>query len=391
MSARRLILLLGWVSLLADLCYEGMRSAIGGYLQLLGASATAVGVVAGIGEAIGYGLRYASGALADRTHRYWALAIAGYATNIVAVPLLALAGSWPMVAGLVALERLGKAIRSPAKSTITSFAARDVGAGKAFAITEAMDQIGGMLGPLAVAAILFWQGPSRDGYGWAFALLAIPALLAVAVALRARAEFPDPSALEREPAPEQAPGLRARYWIYLAGVSLIAIGLADWPLLAFHLQRDGVVTAPWIPVVYAGAMAADGVAALIAGALFDRARGRGALVVALFALIGAAYGPLVLATAAPTAVFGGIALWAIARAATESINKAMIATLVAKSARGRAYGLYYVVWGLAWLIGSVLLGALYDRSAALAGATSAIALASGAIVIALVGSRERSV
>ena len=111
---RRFVFLLGWVSLLADLCYEGMRGAIGPYLALLGASGAAVGVVAGTGEAIGYALRYASGALADRTRRYWALAIAGYATNLVAVPLLALAGSWPAVAALVGLERLGKAVRSPA-------------------------------------------------------------------------------------------------------------------------------------------------------------------------------------------------------------------------------------------------------------------------------------
>src|SRR3954454_24116159 len=89
--ARRFVILLGWVSLLADLCYEGMRGAIGGYLAVLGASATAVGLVAGTGEAIGYGVRYVSGALADRTQRYWALTIAGYATNLVAIPLLAVA------------------------------------------------------------------------------------------------------------------------------------------------------------------------------------------------------------------------------------------------------------------------------------------------------------
>src|SRR4051812_897568 len=99
--AKHFVILLGWVSLFADLCYEGMRSAIGPYLALMGASATAVGAVAGTGEAVGYALRYWTGALVDRTHAYWALTIAGYATNLVAVPLLALAGSWPAVAALV--------------------------------------------------------------------------------------------------------------------------------------------------------------------------------------------------------------------------------------------------------------------------------------------------
>src|SRR5438445_6330860 len=91
--AKHFIILLGWVSLFADLCYEGMRSAIGPYLALLGASGTAVGIVSGTGEALGYALRYVSGSLADRTQAYWLITIAGYATNLIAVPLLALAGT----------------------------------------------------------------------------------------------------------------------------------------------------------------------------------------------------------------------------------------------------------------------------------------------------------
>jgi len=224
--ARHFVFLIGWVSLFADLCYEGMRGAIGGYLALLGASATAVGVVAGTGEAIGYALRYVTGALADRTQRYWAIAIAGYATNLVAVPLLALAGSWPMVAALVGLERLGKAVRSPAKSTITSFAAADVGAGKVFAITEAMDQIGGLAGPLLVTVILAWRGDTITGYQAAFVVLGIPAALAIAVLLRARRLYPDPRALDTR-ADDEHGALGARYRVYLAGTALVAIGLAD--------------------------------------------------------------------------------------------------------------------------------------------------------------------
>jgi MFS family permease len=394
--ARHFVILLGWVSLFADLCYEGMRGAIGGYLAALGASAAAVGAVAGTGEAIGYGLRYVSGALADRTQRYWALTIAGYATNLVAVPLLALAGSWPTVALLVGLERLGKAVRSPAKSTLTSFAASDLGAGKAFAINEAMDQIGGLAGPLAVTGILLWRGDTLSGYGWAFSLLAIPAAITLAVLLRARRLYPDPRALET--AGPGAPGgptaLGPRYWLYLVGVGLVAIGLADWPLLAFHLKTAGVLADRWLPVAYAAAMAVDGLAALAAGRLFDRdrARGRtGAGVVALFVLGGAAYAPLVLASSAdaPYLAVAGIALWAITRSATESIAKALIAAIVPRDQRGRAYGLYYLVWGIAWWAGSLALGVLYDRGHMAAAALAVIALAAGAAIVAL-AARVRS-
>lgn len=381
------MILLGWVSLLADLCYEGMRGAIGPYLALLGASGAAVGVVAGTGEAIGYALRYVSGALADRTQRYWALTIAGYATNIVAVPLLALAGSWPLVAALVGLERLGKAIRSPAKSTIVSFTASDVGAGKAFAITEAMDQVGGMLGPLVVAGILAWHGDSVEGFAWAFVVLGVPAVGAVLVLLRARRLVPDPRALDRSHEDGHAV-LGPQYRVYLVGVALVAIGLADWPLLAYHMEREGVLATRWLPVAYAAAMAADGLVALAAGRAFDRVRGRGgtgAGVISTFVILGAAYAPLVLLSDAttPWLAIGGIALWSVALAATESIGKAMIATIVPRGERGRAYGLYYLVWGLAWWVGSVLLGALYDVSHGIASAVATGSLLVGAIVVAL--------
>ena len=388
--ARHFVILLGWVSLFADLCYEGMRGAIGGYLAVLGASATAVGLVAGTGEALGYGLRYVSGALADRTGRYWALTIAGYATNLVAVPLLALAGSWPLVAALVGLERLGKAVRSPAKSTLTSFAAADLGAGKAFAISEAMDQAGGLAGPLVVAGILAWRGETVSGYAWAFCLLAIPAAITIGVLLRARQLYPDPRSLEG-PSTDERTTLGPRYRLYLVGIALIAIGLADWPLLAYHLEKTHVLTGQWLPVAYSAAMAVDGLAAVGAGLLFDRDRGRGrtgAGVVAAFTCAGAAYAPLVLATRAPALIIAGLALWAITRAATESIGKALIAAIVPRGERGRAYGLYYLVWGIAWWAGSLALGALYDRGPALASELSVAALIAGAIVVAL-SSRAR--
>jgi MFS family permease len=381
------VFLLGWVSLFADLCYEGMRGAIGPYLAMLGASATAVGAVAGTGEAIGYGLRYVTGALADRTQKYWALTIAGYATNLVAVPLLALAGSWPMVAMLVGLERLGKAVRSPAKSTLTSFAASDVGAVRVFAITEAMDQIGGMLGPLLVAGVLAWRGETAEGFGWAFVILGIPAAMSVGVLLRARRLYPDPRALDTSD-PGEKGVLGPRYRLYLVGIALVAIGLADWPLLAYHMEREGILATKWLPIAYAGAMAADGVTALLAGSAFDRARARGrtgAGVVAMFTLAGVAYAPLILLADrdAPWLVIAGIALWALTRAATESIGKALIATIVPRGERGRAYGLYYLVWGVAWWGGSILLGALYDRSHLAAAVTASAALVAGSLVVGL--------
>ena len=392
--ATRFVILLGWVSLFADLCYEGMRSAIGPYLAVLGVSATAVGIVAGTGEMVGYALRYWSGRLVDRTHAYWSITIVGYATNIVAVPLLALAGNWPMVAALVTLERLGKAIRSPAKTTLTSFAGADLGAGKAFAINELMDQIGGVLGPLLVAGVLAWRGETASGFAVAFLLLGIPAVIAVTILLYARRLYPDPRSLdEHGDVADEASRFGPSYRVYLAGVALIAIGLADWPLIAYHFEKADVVAAHWLPVVYAAAMGFDGLISLAAGLLFDRRRAAGttgAGVLSLFVIAGVAYGPLAFAATAgaPWFAVAGVALWSITHAATGSIAKAMIAAIVPRSQRGRAYGMFFLVFGVAWWAGSLLLGALYDRDPAYAGVASAASLALGAGVVLASGRRK---
>jgi MFS family permease len=247
-----------------------------------------------------------------------------------------------------------------------------------------MDQVGGLLGPLLVTAVLAWKGESLEGFAWAFVILGVPAAIAIAILLRARQLVPDPRALEKAGAEEHG-ALGSSYRVYLAGVALIAVGLADWPLLAYHMQKEQILSTKWLPVAYAAAMAADGVAAMFAGTAFDRVRkrgGTGAGVVSAFVLFGAAYAPLVW-LGSPASAIAGIALWAIALAATESIGKAMIATIVPRGERGRAYGLYYLVWGIAWWIGSILLGALYDRSRAAASIVAVAALAAGAIVVAL--------
>src|SRR5574342_437044 len=111
--AFRFVVLVGVMSLFADFTYEGMRGIAGPYLALLGASATAVGIVAGLGELLGYGLRIVSGRLSDRTGRFWPITIVGYVVQMAAVPTLALAGNWQVAAVLIVLERVGKAIRNP--------------------------------------------------------------------------------------------------------------------------------------------------------------------------------------------------------------------------------------------------------------------------------------
>jgi len=232
-TAIRFIVLLGLVSLFADMTYEGARSIAGQYLALLGASGAAVGIVAGFGELIGYGLRIVSGFLSDRTRRYWAVTLVGYAINLFAVPLLALAGSWEVAAALMIAERLGKALRTPARDAMLSYATKETGRGWGFGLHEAMDQIGAVVGPVIVAVVLAVRG----SYPAAFAVLAIPAVLALVTLLTARWLYPRPQDLEPTTPELKSAGFPRAYWIYLAAVALVAAGYVDFPLIAYHFEK----------------------------------------------------------------------------------------------------------------------------------------------------------
>lgn len=353
-GALRFVVLLGLVSLLADLTYEGARSSTGPYLALLGASATAVGIVAGLGELLGYGLRLVAGYLADRTGRYWAATLAGYALNLLAVPALALAGRWELAALLMLLERTGKALRTPARDAMLSRATALTGHGWGFGLHEAMDQTGALLGPLVVAGAVAWQGGYRAG----FAVLLVPALLALAVLLLARARYPHPQALEPLTPDLHPEGLPRAFWVYLTGAALVAAGFADFPLVAFHFERADVLRPALIPLVYALAMGVDAAAALVLGRAFDRV---GLPVLAAVTVLTAAFAPLAFLGGAGLAVLG-VVLWGVGLGAHESIMRAAVATMVGAARRGTAYGLFNTGYGVAWFAGSALMGVLYDVS-----------------------------
>lgn len=237
--ATRFVVLLGVVSLLADLTYEGARSVSGPFLAILGAG----GIVSGFGELAGYGLRLLSGYLGDRTGRYWAVTSAGYAINLLAVPALAAVGHWPAAAALLIAERVGKGIRTPSRDVLLSHAGARVGRGWAFGLHEALDQAGAVAGPLLVAGPL----SLGQGYPGAFTSLLAPALLALAVLGMARARYPEPERFEPAPAGPAARGYPRVFWIYTAAVACLAVGFADFPLIAFHLKTAGVAHDDAIP------------------------------------------------------------------------------------------------------------------------------------------------
>ncbi len=353
-NSLKFIILLGIVSLLADMTYEGARSITGPYLAILGASAVVVGFVSGFGELLGYGLRFFSGYLTDRSRRYWAITIGGYVINLMAVPLLALAGSWEIAAALIITERVGKGIRVPSRDVMLSHATSQVGHGWGFGLHEALDQIGAILGPLIVAVVLFFHGSYQIG----FAFLLLPAILALLVLVISRFQYPHPHDLEVKVPQLNAKGFKRVYWFYIIAVALIAAGFADFPLVAYHFQQTSLVSPDLIPIFYAVAMGVDALAALLFGRLFDKV---GISIMIVVAVISSLFAPLVFLGGFYLA-FLGMALWGISLGAQESIMRSSVAVMSASERRGSAYGIFNTVYGVSWFAGSLTMGILYGVS-----------------------------
>ena len=374
-QAMLFIIFFGIVSLFSDMTHEGASSIRGAYFTILGASAGAIGFVSGLGELIGYSMRYVFGRIADKRKNYWFMTIFGYVIDVLAVPALALVGEngWIAAAILLIIQRMGKAIKKPAKDTIMSFAASQEGVGKSFGIQEMLDQIGAFLGPVLLYLVMLFKttGTTFEIYSTCFAVLAIPGAITIIMLLITRKKFPNPENFEPE-AKEFVPfEMKKSFKYYIMGISLFAFGFIDYSLVIMHISRNftsiagglaetsSIINNGTIPLLYAGAMLVDAVAALVFGYMYDK---KGVKVLVLSTIISAPFSAFVfLGKSVPMVIFG-VVLWGIGMGAQESILKAAVTTMVPKSSRATGYGIFECSFGIFWFLGSWLLGVLYDVS-----------------------------
>jgi len=350
--AIRVILCFGLVSLFADMTYEGAHSIVGPYLKDLGATAGEVGIIAGLGEMVAASLRLFSGRFADRTRAYWGISITGYALNLIVVPAMAFVGNWQTAALLVVAERTGKALRGPARDVLLSEATGKVGHGFGFGVHAAMDQTGAVIGPLMMA----WAVAKANHFGPAFVRLGFPAGAALFALILARFVYQGKGAPAPKIAPQQV--LPKVFWLYVAAAGVLACGFVDFPLLAYHFQKTSLAKPAVIPLLYAGAMAMNGITALVLGKMYDR-----------FGIVILSFGILVSLLALPLGFLGGpigavasVACWGVGLGAQDASLRSGIAQVVSMNKRGGAFGAFNGIYGVAWFVGSATMGLLYDHS-----------------------------
>ncbi len=369
------IILFGIVSLFSDMTHEGASSIRGAYLSLLGASAATIGFISGLGELVGYSMRYVFGKLTDKSKQYWPMTIAGYVLDIIAVPALALVGEhgWIAACVLLVIQRMGKAIKKPAKDTIMSFAASQEGVGKSFGIQEVLDQIGAFIGPVLLYLVMLFktEGTTFEIYSTCFAVLAIPGAITLILLIVTRCKFPNPEHFEPEPKEYIPFKMKKEFILYIAGISLFAFGFIDYSIIIMHVSRtyshlasglsetSALVSTGSLPLLYAGAMLVDAVASLFFGMMYDK---NGVKALVWSTVISAPFAVFVFAFDSVPMLLIGVALWGVGMGAQESILKAAVTSMVPKASRATGYGVFECSFGAFWFLGSWLMGVLYDVS-----------------------------
>lgn len=357
--ALEFILLFGLVSALGDITYETGRGISGPYLAFLGASAATIGLVSGFGEFLGYALRLISGYLATRTRAYWVATYVGYGL-LLSIPLLAYTNRWEIAVVLLILERIGKAIRSPAKDTMLSHASYQVGRGWGFAVHEALDQIGAVIGPLIFTVAFLQRNSYRDGFN----VLWIPAILTLVALVVARLRVPAPEKLETTTVSEYPQSVQGNsklsrvFWMYGLFTFLCVAGFANFQIISYHWVSQSVVPVEQISILYAVAMGVDALAALVVGKAYDKI-GIKTLVIVPFVTLPL---PFLAFSHHYTLAIVSAVLWGVVMAVHETIMRASIADLVPKERRAFAYGIFNTIYGAAWFVSGAALGLLYDLS-----------------------------
>ena len=349
------IVLIGTVSLFADMTYEGARSITGPYLSTFGVTGTLVGFIAGFGELLGYTIRLFSGYLADNIKYQWRLIFIGYSINLFALPFLAFTSNYIMAGSLIVLERFGRALRIPPRDKLIAQASEKIGTGLGFGLHSFLDLLGAVAGPLIVSYVIYNYGNFRC----AFLTLFLPAALAFSALLYVYKKSASLKGTTHIASNKQISQISQSNFVLLTiSSSLIAFGYADFALMAFHLVKHQLVAVYFIPIIYAMIMMIGCISSLILGMQYDKIGIKVLIVVSLVSLF---FAPLVFFGEGVWLILGFIC-WGIGMGAQNSVMKSAVAAFTPSKTRGRAFGIFDASFGVSWFIGSIVMGMLYDLS-----------------------------
>ena len=357
---------LGWVSFFTDVSTEIVYPLLPVFLTVtLGASTAFVGLVEGIAESTASLLKVASGWWSDRQKRRKPLIIAGYGLSALTRPMMALALTGWQVLGARFIDRIGKGIRSAPRDAMLAASVPPDQRGAAFGVQRMMDNAGAVAGPLLAWIVLQWVTTDFRLLFWIAAVPMIGALGMLIFGAREQAR-PPVAIVEAAPVPFRA---TSGFKSYLGSVLLFTLGNSSDAFLLLRAQSTGIPTSS-LPLLWMAFNAVKAVSSYPAGFLSDRI-GRSGLILGGWCVYALVYLGFGFASEAwhSWALF---LAYGIFYGMTESSERALVADFYPEAQRGRAYGAYHFVTGIASLPASLLMGWLWSV------AGPAVAFATGA-------------
>jgi len=350
------IMLMGVVSMLGDIVYESGRGIAPDYLYFLGASAFLVGLTSGIGELVGYGMRLVSGPLADRSHMYWLFIFLGYGL-ILAIPLMGLTNSIWLVAALVIVERLGKALRSPSRDAVVSVVSKGMGSGKAFGLHEFIDQIGAVAGPAFLGLMMIW---TVNNFSVSLQSLFPFYLLMMAVLYLTYRRIRGTVEEIRRQSTATKEKLSRGFWLYSGAVLMNTVGLMPVALILYNgakiLESGGQL---WlVPFLYVIVQLIDAPMALVSGYVYDKVGIKFLAVPFALSILPLLFQFLV---GLPGVILACIS-YGLVLGMQESTYRAAVTDIVPLGRRGSAYGFFNVMLGVGTFISGAAFGYMLDAS-----------------------------
>lgn len=344
----RVVILFGVLSFLGDVIYEGSRSILGQYLYILGASSLAIGIIFGLGELINFILRSIAGYLADRTNSYWLMLGVGYGL-LICIFLITFVNVWYFAGLLFLFERLGKAIRTPARDVLLAQVSKGIGLGKTFGIHKFIDQFGAILGPIIVSYIIL-----VGSYKQAFFFMIIPYLLVLLVIFLIKRLYHYGIGFHMEKGGDVV--FKKGVVYFLLSIFFAGMGCVSFGIMGFHWKASSVFSDAIIPIIYSFGMLISGFFSLLLGVLFDRL---GIKIILIGILVSIFYPFLTFSNSWFLIIFG-VFLWAIGLGVNESTFKLGLARLYGVS--GQTFGIFYSLYGLGVFLGGVFMGYFYQFS-----------------------------
>jgi len=374
-AAVRNVFALGFTSFFTDVSSEMIFSILPTFiLGLPGSNEAVLGIIEGVAEALSYGLRAISGLFSDMFRKRKVMVLIGYMFSNIVKPLFAMTQTAVDAFLIRVADRIGKAIRTAPRDALLSESVSEKRRGAAFGLHRTLDQSGAVLGPVIASACMLLLGLSMRDIFW---LSFIPGLVALIILLLLVQERVGKQVGEFRILSGMRSVLKGRFRWLLFIVGIFSLGAFNFSFVLLNVKESGVLEA-YIPLFYAAINVSHTLIAIPAGLLSDKIGKEKVLIMGYLAFL--VTGLLLLIS--PKEIFYALLIaiaFGVYAGIVETMQRALVPGYAESAMRGTAYGLYYLVVGMCFLVANMVVGTLWYLFGSSGAAKYSLALSATAV------------